>query len=69
SGVGWGMLTAGGSLAGIGFTMALFVASLSSEGATLEAAKAGILMGSLASMIVGSGLLYLATRTRAAPPA
>jgi NhaA family Na+:H+ antiporter len=69
SGVGWGMLTAGGSLAGIGFTMALFVASLSSQGATLEAAKAGILMGSLASMIVGSGLLYLATRTRAAPPA
>lgn len=69
SGVGWGMLTAGGSLAGIGFTMALFVASLSSEGATLEAAKAGILMGSLASMIVGSGLLYLATRNRAAPSA
>lgn len=66
-GVGWGMLTAGGSLAGIGFTMALFVASLSSVGATLEAAKAGILMGSLASMVVGSGLLYLATRARTVP--
>jgi len=66
SGVGWGMLAAGGSLAGIGFTMALFVASLSSEGATLDAAKAGILMGSLMSMLVGSLLLYLATRRVAA---
>ena len=61
-GVGWGMLTAGGALAGIGFTMALFIAGLALEGSALDAAKVGILGGSALSAIVGMGLLLTLRR-------
>lgn len=56
-GVNWSILTAGGMLAGIGFTMALFIASLALEGALLNAAKVGILSGSALSAATGSLLL------------
>jgi len=56
-GVGWGVILAAGWLAGIGFTMALFIAGLALEGALLDTAKIGILGGSLASAVLGMGLL------------
>ncbi|MCU0563542.1 MAG: Na+/H+ antiporter NhaA [Desulfobacterales bacterium] len=67
-GVGWRMLFGGGVLAGIGFTMALFIAGLALEGAALEAAKVGILAGSLASALCGMVLLH-AFSPRPTPPA
>lgn len=57
-GVNWGVLTAGGVLAGIGFTMALFIASLALDGVLLNAAKVGILSGSALSAVIGSLLLF-----------
>ena len=57
TGVGWGMLLGGGCLAGIGFTMSIFIATLALDGSDLEAAKLGILGGSLVSGILGMSLL------------
>jgi NhaA family Na+:H+ antiporter len=57
-GVSWAALAAGGVLAGIGFTMALFIAGLALEGELLEAAKVGILGASAAAAVVGTALLY-----------
>lgn len=62
AGVGWAAVAGGGCLAGIGFTMALFLASLSLTGDTLDSAKAGVLMGSAASMALGLSLLRLGLR-------
>ncbi|MGW3917351.1 Na+/H+ antiporter NhaA, partial [Streptomyces sp. NPDC005070] len=50
--VGWGAITAGGTLAGVGFTVALLIASLAFDGARLEQAKIGIL-----AAVAGSFLL------------
>jgi len=58
--VGWAAVLGGGILAGIGFTMAIFIASLAMEGALLGAAKVGILGGSLASAVIGMLVLLLA---------
>jgi len=60
SGVGWAAVFGGGILAGIGFTMAIFIASLAMEGALLSAAKVGILAGSLASAVLGVIVLIVA---------
>jgi NhaA family Na+:H+ antiporter len=57
AGVSWGILAAGGCLAGIGFTMALFIAELALDGAGLAAAKVGILAGSALSAALGLALL------------
>jgi NhaA family Na+:H+ antiporter len=57
AGVSWGILAAGGCLAGIGFTMALFIADLALDGASLAAAKVGILAGSALSAALGLALL------------
>jgi NhaA family Na+:H+ antiporter len=56
-GVNWRMLFAGGVLAGIGFTMSLFIAGLALEGELLEAAKVGILTGSFGCAVLGMALL------------
>ncbi len=56
-GVSWGALIGGGLLAGIGFTMALFIAGLALEGALLDAAKVGVLGASAIAAIVGLALL------------
>jgi NhaA family Na+:H+ antiporter len=68
SGVGWRAIVGGGCLAGIGFTMSLFVAGLAFEGndRDLSAAKIGILAGSVCSAIVGAGVLMVRPRTRPA---
>lgn len=56
-GVTWRAMVGAGCLAGIGFTMSLFVASLSFEGSLLVEAKSGVLAGSLVSALLGMGLL------------
>ena len=51
----WKVLWGGGMLAGIGFTMALFVAGLAFEdGANKDSAKLGILLGSFSAAILGT---------------
>jgi len=57
--LGWRVILGGGVLAGIGFTMALFISSLALEGNLLDAAKIGVLTGSIISAAVGMGLLVL----------
>jgi NhaA family Na+:H+ antiporter len=59
SGVNWTVMIGAGCLAGIGFTMSLFIAGLALEGELLDAAKIGILAGSAVSAVVGLGLLAL----------
>jgi NhaA family Na+:H+ antiporter len=56
-GVGWRALAGGGVLAGIGFTMALFIAGLALDGPALNAAKVGILAGSALAAVAGIGML------------
>jgi Na+/H+ antiporter NhaA len=41
--VGWAAIAGGGTIAGIGFTVALLVATLAFDGSELEEAKLGIL--------------------------
>jgi NhaA family Na+:H+ antiporter len=51
----WKVLWGGGMLAGIGFTMALFVAGLAFEdGSNKDSAKLGILLGSFSAAILGT---------------
>jgi NhaA family Na+:H+ antiporter len=57
SGVGWLGMVGAGCLAGIGFTMSLFIAALALEGTLLDAGKIGILAGSAISAILGLLLL------------
>jgi NhaA family Na+:H+ antiporter len=58
-GISWGVIAGGGFLAGIGFTMAIFIASLALEGNLLDAAKVGIIVGSFLSAIMGVIILVL----------
>lgn len=53
----WSRLAGGGMLAGIGFTMALFIAGLAFRDGLLDAAKLGILAASIASATGGLALL------------
>jgi NhaA family Na+:H+ antiporter len=50
-------LIGGGFLAGIGFTMALFIATLALDPSLLNEAKVGVLAGSLISALVGIAIL------------
>jgi len=63
-GVGWKTVFGAGCLAGIGFTMSLFVASLSLEGALLVDAKSGILLGSGLSAIIGIAILVYSLKQK-----
>jgi NhaA family Na+:H+ antiporter len=58
--IGWRALLGGGALSGIGFTMSIFIAGLALEGSLLDAAKIGILVGSLISAAIGFALLLFA---------
>lgn len=65
-GVGRLELVGVGAVAGIGFTVSLFIAGLAYEDAALaSAAKIGILAGSVLAAGLGSALLLLAFRRRA----
>ena len=49
--VGWATVAGGGSIAGIGFTVSLLVATLAFRGGQLEEAKAGVLAAALGASI------------------
>jgi len=57
TGAGWSGVAAVGALAGIGFTMSIFIAGLALTDASLEAAKIGILSASLISGVLGIGFI------------
>ena len=64
-GVNWRSLVGYGFLAGIGFTMSLFIAMLAFEDAVLvDAAKRGIIAGSLLAGIAGAVLLKMGRSLR-----
>ncbi|MFG2352443.1 Na+/H+ antiporter NhaA [Streptomyces sp. NPDC048521] len=50
--IGWGAVTAGGTLAGVGFTVSLLIATLAFDGTRLEDAKIGVLTAVLASFLL-----------------
>lgn len=57
----WWSLAGGGMLAGIGFTMALFIANLAFSESLIGSAKLGILLASVVSAVAGLALLTWAT--------
>jgi Na+/H+ antiporter NhaA len=58
--VGWAAVAGGGTIAGVGFTVALLVASLAFAGERLEEAKVGVLSAALAASLI-TWLLFRAT--------
>jgi NhaA family Na+:H+ antiporter len=68
-GVGWLHLTGVAAVAGIGFTVALFISTLAFEQQALqEEARAGIAAGSVASALIGATILGIAGRSRGRSP-
>jgi len=63
--LGWGAMAGGSFLAGIGFTMALFIANLALAGPLMDSAKIGIFLASLFSVVVGLALLRWMSRPHA----
>jgi Na+:H+ antiporter, NhaA family len=64
----WPFLAAGAFLTGIGFTMSLFIAGLAYAPTMVNAAKLGILAGSICSAAVGILVLVWLTRGKRASP-
>jgi len=62
-GVGWNAILGAGLVAGIGFTMALFIAGLAFTPALLDQAKVGVLAGSVVAASLGTFVL-LGIRSR-----
>jgi NhaA family Na+:H+ antiporter len=62
AGVTWPILGGAAFLGGIGFTMALFIASLGLSGDQLVAAKIGVIIGSFCSAVVGMLILTAVTK-------
>jgi len=58
-GLTWGGLVGGGFLAGIGFTMALFIAGLALQGEMLVIAKVGVLGASGIAAVIGMTILMV----------
>jgi Na+/H+ antiporter NhaA len=58
--VGWAAVAGGGTIAGVGFTVALLVASLAFDGRRLEEAKLGVLCAGLGAALV-TWLLFRVT--------
>ncbi len=59
----WSQVFSVGFLAGIGFTMSLFISSLAFTGMDVEAySKLGILTGSIIAMVLGLSLTYISTK-------
>jgi Na+/H+ antiporter NhaA len=58
--VGWAAVAGGGTIAGVGFTIALLVATLAFDGPRLEEAKIGILSSGVAAALL-TWLLFRAT--------
>ncbi|UCH28584.1 MAG: Na+/H+ antiporter NhaA [Myxococcales bacterium] len=62
AGVTWPVLLGASFLGGIGFTMALFIASLGLSGDDLVAAKIGVIIGSFCSAVAGMLILTAVTK-------
>jgi Na+/H+ antiporter NhaA len=62
--IGWAALAGGGSIAGIGFTVSLLIASLAFQGPQLEEAKLGVLSAALCASLA----TWLVFRTTALLP-
>ncbi len=58
--VGWAAVAGGGTIAGVGFTIALLIATLAFDGRRLEEAKLGILSAALSAALI-TWLLFRAT--------
>lgn len=69
TGVGWGIIAGLAVVAGVGFTVSLFVTGLAFDGGTAPAAdaKVGILGGSLVAALVGAAILFVVTRGTPVP--
>jgi len=65
-GVSWAQMLGAGHLAGIGFTMSMFIGTLAfaPEPARENAIRIGILGGSALSAVLGAALLWRAARRR-----
>jgi len=62
-GVGWRQITGAGLIAGIGFTVSIFIANLAfKDPALVEQAKIGVLGVSVLMGLAGVGFLYFVTR-------
>ena len=57
SDLSWKLLAGGGLLAGIGFTMALFIANIAFSKSLIDSAKLGIFLASVFSAVAGLALL------------
>lgn len=64
SDLSWGLIGASGIFAGIGFTMAIFIANLAFTPDLINAAKLGILSASLFSATIGMALLFFITNNK-----
>lgn len=60
----WGLIAGGSLLAGIGFTMALFIANLAFDASLINPAKLGILLASTLSAAGGMAVLMWVTRQK-----
>ncbi|WP_118134756.1 Na+/H+ antiporter NhaA [Oceanicella sp. SM1341] len=58
----WSQMLGAGCLAGVGFTMSIFIASAAFSGEELEGVKLAILLASTASALVGMGILWAVRR-------
>ncbi len=68
-GVGWLSIAGAGFLAGIGFTMSLFIGGLAfEEGGLLDRAKLGVLSASVLAAALGLGLLGWGARSSRSDP-
>lgn len=68
SGVNWKIMLGAGCLAGIGFTMSIFITGLALQGQLLDEGKTGVLIGSAISAILGYVLLLMFMPKRSETP-
>jgi len=67
--LGWPLIAGGGLLAGIGFTMALFIADLALARSLIDSAKLGIFAASVSSAVAGLAFLWwVSSRSASYPP-
>ncbi|WNI14150.1 Na+/H+ antiporter NhaA [Streptomyces sp. ITFR-21] len=60
--VGWGAVLGGGSIAGIGFTVSLLIATLAFHGRQLDQAKIGVLSAVVFAMLATTAIALVAAR-------
>lgn len=59
----WMQMLGAGALAGVGFTMSIFIAAATFEDAQLEMVKLSILLASILSAAIGATILFTAAKT------